>query len=84
MLVCSVKIIFSIIFSDNFFLGGPLNIRGFDLRGVGPHSDGKWIWWKEEWVILSLLLFKWVTVGQRVSEYEIIECSSLQKKSMSF
>jgi len=26
--------------SDNFFLGGPLNIRGFDLRGVGPHSDG--------------------------------------------
>jgi len=26
--------------SDNFFLGGPMNIRGFDLRGVGPHSDG--------------------------------------------
>ncbi|XP_023342302.1 sorting and assembly machinery component 50 homolog A [Eurytemora carolleeae] len=26
--------------SDNFFLGGPLNVRGFDLRGIGPHSDG--------------------------------------------
>jgi len=30
----------TITISDNFFLGGPLNIRGFDLRGVGPHSDG--------------------------------------------
>jgi len=26
--------------SDHFFLGGPNNIRGFDLCGVGPHSDG--------------------------------------------
>jgi len=26
--------------SDRFFLGGPLNIRGFDLRGVGPHDQG--------------------------------------------
>lgn len=26
--------------SDHFFLGGPLNIRGFDIRGVGPHHDG--------------------------------------------
>lgn len=26
--------------SDNFFLGGPLNVRGFDLRGLGPSSDG--------------------------------------------
>jgi len=30
----------TITISDNFFLGGPLNVRGFDLRGVGPHSDG--------------------------------------------
>jgi len=30
----------TITMSDNFYLGGPLNIRGFDLRGVGPHSDG--------------------------------------------
>lgn len=26
--------------SDRFFLGGPMNIRGFDLRGLGPHADG--------------------------------------------
>jgi len=26
--------------SDNFFLGGPLNVRGFDIRGAGPSSDG--------------------------------------------
>jgi outer membrane protein assembly factor BamA len=27
--------------SDHFFLGGPLNIRGFDSRGVGPHQEGE-------------------------------------------
>ncbi|KAJ8972153.1 hypothetical protein NQ314_000379 [Rhamnusium bicolor] len=26
--------------SDMYFLGGPLSIRGFQMRGVGPHSDG--------------------------------------------
>jgi len=26
--------------SDHFFLGGPLNVRGFDTRGIGPSSDG--------------------------------------------
>lgn len=26
--------------SDRFFLGGPLNLRGFGIRGVGPHSEG--------------------------------------------
>jgi len=26
--------------SDNFFLGGPLSVRGFDLRGLGPSSEG--------------------------------------------
>lgn len=25
---------------DHFFLGGPLNIRGFDMRGCGPRSEG--------------------------------------------
>nr|CAD7439469.1 unnamed protein product [Timema bartmani]CAD7452392.1 unnamed protein product [Timema tahoe] len=25
---------------DNFFLGGPLSIRGFQFRGVGTHADG--------------------------------------------
>lgn len=27
--------------NDRFFLGGPLTLRGFNLKGVGPHSDGK-------------------------------------------
>lgn len=25
---------------DRYYLGGPLSIRGFQMRGVGPHSDG--------------------------------------------
>lgn len=27
--------------NDRFMLGGPLTLRGFNLKGVGPHSDGK-------------------------------------------
>lgn len=26
---------------DRFFLGGPHTIRGFEQRGIGPHSDGQ-------------------------------------------
>jgi len=26
--------------SDHFYLGGPLNVRGFDTRGLGPSSEG--------------------------------------------
>lgn len=26
--------------ADMFFLGGPLSIRGFQFRGIGPHADG--------------------------------------------
>jgi len=26
---------------DRFFLGGPHTLRGFDQRGVGPHSDNQ-------------------------------------------
>ncbi|CAH1114993.1 unnamed protein product [Psylliodes chrysocephalus] len=26
--------------ADMYFLGGPLSMRGFQMRGVGPHSDG--------------------------------------------
>ncbi|XP_021920492.1 sorting and assembly machinery component 50 homolog isoform X2 [Zootermopsis nevadensis] len=25
---------------DQFFLGGPMSLRGFNTRGVGPHKDG--------------------------------------------
>lgn len=25
---------------DKFYLGGPQTLRGFQTRGVGPHSDG--------------------------------------------
>lgn len=31
----------SIRIHDRFFLGGPLNIRGFDYNGAGPHSEGQ-------------------------------------------
>ena len=26
--------------NDRFFLGGPLSLRGFTMRGAGPHKDG--------------------------------------------
>lgn len=26
---------------DRFFLGGPHTIRGFEHRGIGPHSDNQ-------------------------------------------
>lgn len=26
--------------NDQFYLGGPLSLRGFHMRGVGPHTDG--------------------------------------------
>lgn len=29
-----------ILMCDQFYLGGPQTIRGFQMRGIGPHSDG--------------------------------------------
>ncbi|XP_014206956.1 sorting and assembly machinery component 50 homolog isoform X2 [Copidosoma floridanum] len=26
--------------ADNFFLGGPMNVRGFEIRGCGPREEG--------------------------------------------
>jgi outer membrane protein assembly factor BamA len=30
----------SISLNDRFFLGGPLGLRGFTNRGVGPNKEG--------------------------------------------
>ena len=30
-----------LLINDKFWLGGPLTLRGFSMKGVGPHSDGK-------------------------------------------
>jgi len=30
-----------IMLNDSFFLGGPLTLRGFNNKGVGPHTDGR-------------------------------------------
>lgn len=27
--------------ADRFFLGGPLTLRGFEIRGAGPHDQGE-------------------------------------------
>lgn len=32
----------SISLNDRFFLGGPLGLRGFTNRGVGPNKEGKY------------------------------------------
>ena len=26
--------------NDKFHLGGPLNLRGYEMNGAGPHSEG--------------------------------------------
>ncbi|XP_015586896.1 sorting and assembly machinery component 50 homolog isoform X2 [Cephus cinctus] len=36
---------------DNFFLGGPLNLRGFDMRGCGPRHDGNSIGGDVYWAL---------------------------------
>jgi outer membrane protein assembly factor BamA len=28
---------------DKFFLGGPLTFRGFQIKGTGPHEDGRYL-----------------------------------------
>ncbi|XP_015510804.2 sorting and assembly machinery component 50 homolog B isoform X1 [Neodiprion lecontei] len=36
---------------DNFFLGGPLNLRGFDMRGCGPRCEGNSIGGDVYWAL---------------------------------
>lgn len=36
---------------DNFFLGGPLNLRGFDMRGCGPRLEGNSIGGDVYWAL---------------------------------
>lgn len=36
---------------DNFFLGGPLNLRGFDMRGCGPRHEGNSIGGDVYWAL---------------------------------
>jgi outer membrane protein insertion porin family len=35
--------------ADHFFLGGPLNVRGFEMRGLGPSSEGNAIGGQMYW-----------------------------------
>lgn len=37
--------------ADQFFLGGPLNLRGFDMRGCGPRHDGNSIGGDVYWAL---------------------------------
>ena len=30
---------------DRFLIGGPLTLRGFNLKGCGPHEDGMCVYW---------------------------------------
>jgi len=47
---------------DRFFLGGPLNIRGFEMRGIGPQSDGAYtgadMYWAAAFHIYTPLPFR--------------------------
>lgn len=35
--------------ADRFFIGGPLNLRGFEMRGVGRESDGNFLGGNAYW-----------------------------------
>ncbi|KAK1128043.1 hypothetical protein K0M31_003534 [Melipona bicolor] len=37
--------------ADQFFLGGPLNLRGFDMRGCGPRIDGNSLGGNAYWAL---------------------------------
>ena len=41
--------------SDRFFLGGPLNVREFKMRGIGPQSDGAFTGADTYWAAAFLL-----------------------------
>jgi len=53
--------------SDHFYLGGPLSVRGFDMRGLGPssegHSTGGLTYWATGLHIYTPLPFKRRTPG---------------------
>ena len=36
--------------ADRFFLGGPMNLRGFKMNGVGPHSEGNALGASTYWI----------------------------------
>ncbi|XP_041366176.1 sorting and assembly machinery component 50 homolog [Gigantopelta aegis] len=40
-----------ILVNDRFFLGGPLTLRGFNIKGVGPHSDGNALGAEAYWIV---------------------------------
>lgn len=37
--------------ADQFFLGGPLNLRGFDMRGCGPRHEGNALGGDAYWAV---------------------------------
>ena len=42
----------SISLNDRFFLGGPLGLRGFTNRGVGPNKEGN--------IFIDFSFFVWI------------------------
>ncbi|XP_074659888.1 sorting and assembly machinery component 50 homolog B-like isoform X2 [Tubulanus polymorphus] len=36
--------------NDRFFLGGPMTLRGFNVKGVGPHCDGSALGAESYWL----------------------------------
>ena len=58
----------SVTLSDMFYLGGPLSVRGFDMRGLGPvsegHSTGGLTYWATGLHLYTPLPFKRRPEGQ--------------------
>ncbi|RDD43359.1 Sorting and assembly machinery component 50-like protein [Trichoplax sp. H2] len=69
--------------SDRFFLGGPLSIRGFQMRGIGPHSEGDSIGGNALWAsglhLISPLPFKPLQggFGERLRTHLFVNAGNL-------
>jgi len=74
---------------DNFFLGGPLTLRGFDMRGVGPNSDGSFTggesYWSSGFHIYTPLPFIPVSggFGELFRTHFFVNCGNVGNFSLS-
>ena len=48
---------------DRFFIGGPLSVRGFHMRGIGPRSTGELLLYQCFQLVLYRSKFVLVSAG---------------------
>ena len=73
--------------ADHFFLGGPLNLRGFEMRGCGPQKEGNAIgadfYWASALHLYTPLPFRPSVFGDRFKLHGFINGGTLMNFSLS-